>query len=222
MQLYSYYRSTAAYRVRIALNLKRLSYEYLSVAGLRKNDPAFTEHYLQINPQKMVPVLVDGDVTISQSIAIIEYLDETHPEPPLLPADRRARAFVRSVALTVACDIHPLNVMRVRKYLTDEFGFSRDDKMKWYARWVGEGLSALERIVTDASWRGDFCCGDVPTLADICIVPQVYNSRRFGLSMAPYPTLERLSDRCLALPEFQEAEPQRQPDVAAYNVGDEY
>ncbi|WP_375758020.1 maleylacetoacetate isomerase [Corallococcus exercitus] len=222
LKLYSYYRSTASYRVRIALNLKGLAYQYQGVRGLRKGEPEFTERYLALNPQGLVPLLVDGDVPISQSLAIIEYLDELHPEPPLLPREPAARAHVRGIALYVACDVHPLNIMRVRKYLTQPLGHSQEEKMEWYRHWAVTGFEALERMLERSPHRGTCCHGDTPTLADLCLVPQVYNAERFKLPLDAYPTLKRIHDHCMTLPAFIAAQPHLQPDVSEYAPNEEY
>lgn len=222
LQLYSYYRSSAAYRVRIALNLKGLEYEYKSVYGLRRGDPALTERYLALNPQGLVPVLIDGEHAFSQSLAIMEYLEERYPDPPLLPRDPLGRAHVRSIALYIACEIHPVSVMRVRKYMTRALGASLEDKRQWYHHWVREGFGALEAILGSSSYTGKCCHEDRPSLADICLVPQVYNAERFKIPMDGYPTLRRISHHCLTLPEFASAQPNLQPDVSEYDPNEEY
>ncbi|BAZ10770.1 putative maleylacetoacetate isomerase [Calothrix sp. NIES-4071] len=162
LELYSYYRSTASYRVRIVLELKKIPYLYKSVYKLRTNDSEFAKKYSQLNPQKMVPTLIDGETAISQSLAIIEYLEERYPHPALLPSNILARAYVRQIALLIACDIHPLSIMRVRKYFTSSMDFSLSQKMDWYRHWVNEGLTALEKLLGNSKFRGSFCCGDQP------------------------------------------------------------
>lgn len=214
MKLYDYFRSSAAYRVRIALNLKGLAPER-SFVHLRNNAHR-AEDYLAVNPQGLVPALVTdaGDV-LTQSLAIIEYLDETHPAPPLLPADPLARARVRSIALAIACDIHPIDNLRVLRYLLHTVGTSEAQKDAWYNYWIDVGLEALERQLSSERATGLCCHGDTPTLADICLVPQLANARRGKLDLTPYPTLVRIDAHCRSLPAFAAAEPARQPDAEA-------
>ena len=211
IKLYGYFRSSAAYRVRIALNLKNVSYEYLPV-HLGKGEQA-AAGYRALNPQALVPTLVDGEQTISQSMAIIEYLDETVPDPPLLPATRDARARVRAIAQAIACDIHPLNNLRVLRYLTGTLGVGEDAKNTWYRHWIEVGLAALESQLSADRRTGAFCHGETPTLADICLVPQLANARRYTFSIDAYPTLKRIESRCAALEPFARAAPDRQPDA---------
>ena len=212
MKLYDYFRSSAAFRVRIALNLKGLRAERAFV-HLRRNAQREAE-YLAVNPQGLVPALVTADGSVlTQSLAIVEYLDETHPAPPLLPAGPAARARVRSLALDIACDIHPLDNLRVLRYLLHTVGTSEAQKDAWYNYWIDVGLEALEtRVARDAA-TGRFCHGDTPTLADVCLVPQLANARRVNLDLSPYPTLTRIEAACLALPAFADAQPARQPDA---------
>jgi len=212
IKLYSYFRSSAAYRVRIALNLKSLSYEYLPV-HLVKGEQR-DERYRALNPQALVPMLVDDGETITQSMAIIEYLDEKFPDPPLLPPTPEARARVRSIAQVIACDIHPLNNLRVLKYLTGTLGASEDAKNAWYRHWIELGLAAIEARLAADSRTGAFCHGAAPTLADVCLVPQLANARRYDFSIEAYPTLGRIESHCLALDAFARAAPARQPDAA--------
>jgi maleylpyruvate isomerase len=211
MKLYSYFRSSAAYRVRIALNLKGLSFDYAPV-HLRKgeqNDDAYRE----LNRQALVPTLIDGDTVVTQSLAIIEYLDETHPEPPVLPSTADGRARVRAIALAICCDIHPLNNLRVLRYLMRTLNIGEEAKDVWYRHWIDKGLAALEaQLASDAS-TGKFCHGDVPTMADICLVPQLANARRANIPLDGYPTLLRIDARCRALDAFARAAPDRQPDA---------
>jgi len=212
MKLYDYFRSSAAYRVRIALNLKGLAPERASV-HLRRGSQR-DDDYLALNPQGLVPTLVadNGDV-MTQSLAIIEWLDETSPEPPLLPADAAGRARVRSLALAIACDIHPLNNLRVLNYLTGTLGATEAQKNGWCRYWCDVGLEAIETQLAREQATGTFCHGGAPTLADICLVPQLANARRVDLDLAPYPTLLRIEAACAALPAFANAAPLRQPDA---------
>ena len=212
MKLYNYFRSSAAYRVRIALNLKGLVYDYIPVHLTKGEQRAAT--YTALNPQALVPALVDGNTALTQSLAIIEYLDERHPAPPLLPVAAEARARVRAIALAIACDIHPLNNLRVLQYLTRVLAVDDGAKNAWYRHWVEVGLAALEtRLAGDAA-TGDYCHGDAPTIADICLVPQLANARRYDVSLNAYPTLLRIDAKCNELPAFAGAAPERQPDAA--------
>ena len=213
MKLYNYFRSSASYRVRIALNLKGLSYEYLSVHLTRNGGEQFNEQYRAINPQSLVPSLQDGDKTLTQSLAILEYLEETHPQPPLLPPTPLERARVRALGQIVACEIHPLNNLRVLGYLTGTLGVSDEVKTQWYRHWVAVGLEGLEAQVARSPYTGKFCHGDSPTIADCCLVPQLANARRFKCELSGYPTLLRIEESCNALPAFQNAAPARQPDA---------
>jgi maleylpyruvate isomerase len=213
VKLYGYFRSSAAFRVRIALNLKGLEYQPVYVHLTRGGGEQFAPDYRRLNPQSLVPVLQDGDATLTQSLAILEYLDETHPEPPLLPSDPVARARVRSLALLVACEIHPLNNLRVLRYLTDTLQVTEEQKTAWYHHWVRVGLEALETRIAGDSATGRFCHGDRPTLADICLVPQLANARRFKVDVAPFPTLTRIESNCMALEAFSKAAPENQPDA---------
>ena len=212
MKLYDYFRSSAAYRVRIALNLKGVTPERAFVHlrhGAQRGDD-----YLALNPQGLVPSLVtDGGDVLTQSLAIIEWLDETQPRPPLLPPDPVGRARVRSLALAIACDIHPLNNLRVLNYLTGTLGATEAQRNGWYRYWCDVGLEALETNLAREVATGSFCHGDVPTVADICLVPQLANARRVDLDLAPYPTLLRIETACIALPAFADAAPSRQPDA---------
>jgi len=212
MQLYSYFRSSASYRVRIALALKGLPYDYLPVNLVRKEqlDPAFAE----LAPARLVPLLHDGDAHIAQSLAIIEYLDELHPQPPLLPADALGRARVRALALDIACEIHPLNNLRVLRYLVHELGVSEDAKTAWYRHWVEGGLEAVEQQLAGHLATGRFCHGSAPTLADCVLVPQIFNAQRFDCRLDHVPTVMRVFDACMQMPAFDGAQPGRCPDAA--------
>ncbi|UXZ54211.1 maleylacetoacetate isomerase [Halomonas sp. 7T] len=210
--LYGYFRSSAAYRVRIALNLKGLDYDQIPV-NLVKGEQRGGEQ-LARNPQGMVPSLVlDDSTVVNQSLAICEYLDEAHPEPALLPADALARARVRALAQSVACEIHPLNNLRVLKYLVRELEVDEAAKLAWYRHWITEGFTALETTLSTDMNSGDFCHGDTPTLADICLIPQVYNAERFECDMSAYPTIQRIAAHCRSLPAFAKAAPEAQPDA---------
>ncbi|WFM71453.1 maleylacetoacetate isomerase [Halomonas sp. CKK8] len=210
--LYGYFRSSAAYRVRIALNLKGVDYDQ-SPVNLVKGEQREAAN-LGRNPQGMVPSLgTDEGVTLTQSMAICEYLDERYPEPPLLPADVTERARVRALAQVVACEIHPLNNLRVLKHLVGELGVDDEAKLAWYRHWIAEGFQALESMLTAEAGTGDFCHGDTPTLADICLVPQVYNAERFECDLSAYPRIQRITDNCRELPAFRQAAPEAQPDA---------
>jgi maleylacetoacetate isomerase len=210
MKLYGFFRSSAAFRVRIALNLKGLSYEAMSI-HLRRNDQAKPE-YRNVNPQGLVPALEIDGRTLIQSLAIIDYLDETHPEPPLLPPDPADRARVRALAEIVACDIHPINNLRVLRYLAHTYGRNDADIAGWYNHWIGAGFEALEALVAGDPRTGSFCHGDRPGLAEVALVPQVVNAERYTLDMTPYPTIGRIFANCMQLPAFQAAHPDNQPD----------
>lgn len=212
MKLYDYFRSSAAYRVRIALNLKGLAPERAFI-HLRKNMQR-DEAYLAINPHGLVPALVSDDgAVLTQSLAIIEYLDETVPAPSLLPGTAVERARVRAIAMAMACDIHPLDNLRVLRYLLHTVGVEEAQKDAWYKYWIDVGLEALEASLARDPATGRFCHGDAPTLADICLVPQLANARRVDMDLSPYPTLTRIESHCLALPAFADAAPMNQPDA---------
>ncbi|HEV3104865.1 MAG TPA: maleylacetoacetate isomerase [Trinickia sp.] len=212
MKLYSYFRSSASYRVRIALNLKQLPCDYAPVHLLRSGGEQLMSDYRKLNPDALVPTLVVGDALLHQSLAIIEYLDETHPNPPLLPREPLDRAYVRSVALQLACEIHPLNNLRVLKYLKHELGVSDDAKNAWYRHWVEGGFSTLEAVLAADPRTGKFVFGDAPTLADLCLVPQVFNAQRFNVDTERYPTIQRINDNAMQLDAFARAAPGVQPD----------
>jgi maleylacetoacetate isomerase len=210
MILYGYWRSSAAYRARIALNLKGIAYEQRAVHLVRGEQRG--EEYLRLNPQGLVPMLQVGDLRLTQSLAIIEYLDEKHPTPPFLPASPEDRAWVRAIALEIACDIHPLNNTRVLKYLSKDLGLEQPARDEWYRHWVRVGFDAIEAQLASRA-TGRFCLGDFPTIADICLVPQVANANRVNLDLAPYPRIRAINDACLALEPFAAAHPSRQPDA---------
>lgn len=210
--LYGYFRSSAAYRVRIALNLKGIAYDQVLV-NLVKGEQRGSDN-LSRNPQGMVPSLtIDDGITLTQSLAICEYLDETQPEPALLPADAGGRARVRALAQLVACEIHPVNNLRVLKYLVGELGVDDEAKLAWYRHWITEGFRALEAMLTSEAGTQDFCHGNAPGLADICLVPQAFNAERFECDLSAYPTIRRIVANCRALPAFAEAAPEAQPDA---------
>ncbi|WP_107687803.1 maleylacetoacetate isomerase [Neisseria wadsworthii] len=212
MKLYSYYRSSAAYRVRIALNLKKLTYDTTFVHLVKQGGEQRLPEYAALNPQKLVPSLEDKGQIFTQSLAIIEYLDETHPEHPLLPAAPAERARVRALAQLIACDTHPLNNLRVLQYLQNQLGASEAAKTEWYRHWIHESFTALETMLQSVQ-TGRFCHGDAPTLADCCLIPQVYNAYRFRCDLNAFPTIQRINAECLKLPEFQAAAPENQPDA---------
>lgn len=211
MNLYTYWRSSTAYRVRIALHLKGLEYEPVFISLV--NSEQHTALYRAVNPQGLVPALIDDGKLYVQSLAIIEYLEERYPRVPLLPADLDERAYVRALAQLVACEIHPLNNVRVLHYLEKELGAGPAKRKEWYANWVAEGLAAFEATIARYDYSGRFCCGDVPGLADLCLVPQMYNAVRYGCSLDEYPRLQAIREACEALPAFAMAHPARQPDA---------
>jgi maleylacetoacetate isomerase len=212
MKLYNYFRSSAAYRVRIALALKGLSYDYLSV-HLAKGEQYLPE-FTALSPQSLVPVLEeDGGQRLYQSLAIMEYLDETHPEPALLPSDPAGRNRVRSLALIIACEIHPLNNTRVLSYITGKLGLSDEQKLEWYHHWVKTGFAALEKRLAEERSTGRFCHGDAPGFADCVLVPQVANAKRFKVDLGAFPAIVRINDECQKLEAFKRAAPERQPDA---------
>lgn len=213
LTLYSYFRSSAAYRVRIALNLKGLAYQTTPVHLLKDGGQQLQAEYRALNPAALVPTLKDGDLVLTQSLAILEYLEETRPDIALLPTDARGRARVRALALTVACDIHPLNNLRVLKYLSDTLQVADDERKQWYRHWIEQGLAAIEQHLTAEAATGVFCHGDTPTLADCCLIPQVFNAERFRVDLAPYPTVRRISEHCATLDAFIAAHPAQQPDA---------
>lgn len=212
MKLYTYFRSSAAWRVRIALALKGLSYSPEFVHLLKGGGEQLTPAYRAKNPTALVPTLeTDSGVLIPQSLAIIELLEETHPDPPLLPRDPLSRAKARAIALIIACDIHPLNNLRVLRYLKHEMNQPDEARDAWYAHWIGEGLTALEALLR--SEPGPFCLGEAPGIADICLVPQMANARRFNCPLEAYPSLLRAEAAALARPAFRDTAPDRQPDA---------
>ena len=213
MKLYNYFRSSASYRVRIALNLKGLDYEYVPVHLTRGGGEQRAPEFRALNPLALVPVLADGPETLTQSLAIIEYLEETHPEPPLLPKAAAERARVRALALSMACEVHPLNNLRVLGYLTSKLGANEAAKNEWYRHWVEQGLSAFEASLAQSPLTGRFCHGDTPGLADCCLIPQLFNARRFACDLSGYKTVLAIEARCQELAAFRDAAPEQQPDA---------
>ena len=213
LRLFGYWRSSAAYRVRIALNLKGLAYESVPVHLVKNGGEQRTDAFLLLNPQGLVPVLQDGETTVHQSLAIIEYLDECYPSPALLPKEPASRARVRALAMDIACDLHPLNNLRVLQYLENELGQLEPARLAWVVHWVEMGLAGLEAQLSASSSTGDFCHGDQPSLADCCLIPQLYNARRFNVDLMPYPTLLAIEAKCLQLVAFSGASPDKQADA---------
>ena len=212
LRLYPYWRSSAAYRVRIGLALKGLPYETVPVHLVRDGGEQHSAAYRAANPQELVPVLQHGSRMFRQSLAILEYLDETWPDTPLLPALARDRARVRGLAQLVACDIHPLNNLRVLQHLEHEWNVPQPERDEWVRHWITLGFDAMEASLVDNPATGEFCEGDTPTLADCCLVPQLYNARRFALDVTRWPTIARIEAACLQLPAFDAARPENQPD----------
>lgn len=212
MKLYTYFRSSAAYRVRIALNLKGLAYDALPVHLLRDGGEQLAPAYRAVNPAGLVPALEDNGIVLTQSLAIIEYLEEVHPLVPLLPQDAVGRARVRALAQTIASDTHPITNLRVLKYLKGPLGLSEEQKMEWYRHWMREGMATLEAHLERDGDMGRFSYGDTPTIADCCLVPQVFNAHRFEIDLAPYPNVARIAENCAELPAFKAAHPSAQPD----------
>jgi len=211
IQLYTYHRSSASYRVRIGLNLKELAFEsiYIDLRKQEQNDPT----YAAINPQQLVPTLVDGDKVIHQSLAILVYLDQVHPKTCLLPKDPYKQALIRAFSLDITSDIHPLNNLRVLKYLSNEIGVDEGAKDDWYQHWLKVGLTGLEIQIKNKA--GDFCFGDTVSLADVCLIPQIYNALRYNHPMEEYPTLLRVYNHCLSIPAFFKASPEQQKDFSS-------
>ncbi len=210
MELFNYFRSSASYRVRIALALKGLDYTYRPV-HLTRNEQ-LGENYAAVSASRLVPLLRDGEHSIAQSLAIIEYLDETHPQPPLLPGDALGRARVRALALDIACEIHPLNNLRVLRYLVHDLKVAEDDKNRWYRHWVESGLGAVERQL--AAQPSTYCHGETPTLADCVLVPQIFNAQRFNSQLDHVPQVMRVFEACMKLPAFENTRPEKCPDAA--------
>jgi maleylpyruvate isomerase len=213
MKLYTFFRSSASYRVRIALNLKGLSYDQAPVHLRRGGGEQLMAAYKAINPQALVPALEDNGKILTQSLAIIEYLEEKYPEPPLLPADPADRALVRSMAMVIACEVHPIQNLRVLNYVKATYNQTDAQVNQWAQHWIDLGLSALEQMIVAQPKSGKFCYGDRPTLADICLLPQLGNARRYGCDLAKYPIIGEIEKNCMALPAFADAAPEKQPDA---------
>ncbi|MFC3853460.1 maleylacetoacetate isomerase [Salinispirillum marinum] len=211
MKLYGYWRSSAAYRVRIALNLKGIAYEQESVHLVKDGGQQHMENYRAMNPTELVPTLVDGDFVLNQSVAILDYLDDKIPNPPLYPVDAGLRAQIKALVLDIACDIHPLNNLRVLQHLSGHLGHSEQERDDWYRHWLKVGFTALEGKLQRTA--GTYCFGDTLNMADVVLVPQVYNAYRYKLPMGEFPLIDAIAQRCNALPAFQEAAPEQQPDA---------
>jgi len=213
MKLYTYFRSSAAYRVRIALNLKGLAYDAVPVHLLRGGGEQLQDEYVKLNPSGLVPTFQDDYITLTQSMAILEYLEDEHPQVPLLPKDAAGRARVRELAQIVACDIHPVNNLRVLRYLVDDLGLSEEVKTQWYRHWLTGGLEVLEKHIARDPSAGPLCHGYLPTIADCCLVPQVFNALRHGIDISAYPNIARINAACVDMPAFVAAHPSNQPDA---------
>ncbi len=213
MKLYTFFRSSASHRVRIALNMKNIPYDQAPIHLRRGGGEQLMAAYKSINPQALVPALEDNGKILTQSLAIIEYLEEKYPEPPLLPADPADKAFVRSMALVIVCEVHPIQNLRVLNYVKSTYGQTEAQVNQWAQHWIDLGLSALEQMILGQPQRGKFCFGDAPTLADICLIPQLGNARRYGCELSKYPTICEIEQHCLATPAFANAAPEKQPDA---------
>jgi maleylpyruvate isomerase len=212
MKFFGYFRSSAAFRLRIAMNLKGLDYEF-TLVNLQAGDQD-GEEFKEVNPQGRVPALIVGTETLIQSLAIMEYLEETYPDPPLLPSDSLGKAKVRAICGVIACDIHPLNNLAVLNYLRDKIDLSEADREKWYRHWVKEGFDALETMLSRSKEKGKFCFGDRPTLADVCLVPQIVNAQRFNCPLDCYPILSEIFEACMDIKEFSDAHPTEQKEAS--------
>lgn len=213
LKLYGYWRSTAAYRVRIALNIKQIDYAQESVHLVKNGGEQHKPEFRRLNPQGLVPTLIDGNINISQSLAILEYLEDKYPENTLLPNDLTARAKTRQLCQIIACDVHPLNNLRILKYLSNELSITDDAKQVWYHHWIREGFKAFEQIIEQNQFTGSFSMGKELSLADACLIPQIYNANRFNFPMDEFPRLQEINENCLQLTAFQNAVPENQPDA---------
>ena len=215
MKLYSYFRSSAAFRVRIALNLKGLPYEVVPVHLLKHGGEQLSSAYRALSPAGLVPALIEDGTNhaLTQSLAIIDYLEEKYPIPALLPVSLTDRAWVRSIALSIACDIHPLNNLRVLRYLVQEMKLTEEDKNRWYRHWCEQGLASIETILSQDTRVGRYCYGDSPTLADCCLIPQIANAERMQCDLSAMPTIMRIHAACMQLDAFINASPAKQPDA---------
>jgi maleylpyruvate isomerase len=213
MKLYTFFRSSASYRVRIALNLKAIDCEQAPIHLRRGGGEQLMPAYTAINPQALVPTLEDNGRILTQSLAIIEYLEETHPNPPLLPKKPAGKALVRSMALVIACEVHPIQNLRVLNYVKATYNQTDEQVNKWAQHWIDLGLAALQEMIVGQPKRGKFCFGDVPTLADVCLIPQLGNARRYGCDLSKYPTILEIEKNCSAIPAFVNAAPEKQPDA---------
>lgn len=211
MKLYGYWRSSAAYRVRIALHLKGIPFESISVHLVKDGGEQHKEEYVELNPSHLVPTLVDEDIVLNQSIAIIDYVDQKYPEVNLYPLDVKERAIVQAMALDIACEVHPINNLRVQQYIVKNLGASEEQKLTWVHDWISLGFTAFEKQLTQHA--GKYCFGDEITMADICLVPQVYNANRFGVDMSPFPNICRIVENCNQQPAFIAALPENQDDA---------
>lgn len=213
MKLYTFFRSSASYRVRIVLNLKDLSYEQAPIHLRRGGGEQFSAAYKALNPQALVPTLEDNGKILTQSLAIIEYLEDKYPKPALLPSDAADKALVRAMALNIACEVHPIQNLRVLNYVKSSYGQTDEQVNRWAQHWIDLGLSALEQSIVAHGKGGKFCFGDAPTLADVCLVPQLGNARRYGCDLSKYPIILNIEKNCMALPAFANAAPEKQPDA---------
>jgi len=215
MKLYSYYRSSCAYRARLALNIKGLPYDCIPVHLVRNGGEQHNPEYKELNPQSLVPTLVTDDgFVLTQSMAIMEYLEEKYPKTPILPKSAEERAYARQISLICVADMHPLNNLRVLNHLSGELGVTQAQKTEWYHKWVRQGFDAIEKILERSKFRtGDYVCGDKATMADICLIPQVYNARRYDVDMSPWPIIDAIDAACLKLQPFIDASPENQPDT---------
>lgn len=211
MKLYDYYRSSASYRVRIALNLKKINYEIIPVHLVKEGGEQHLSEYQKLNPQELVPTLDENGHILNQSLAIIEYIEEMNPEPPLLPQNPLGRSVVRSLALLIACDVHPLNNLRVLEQLRQQFQATEIQIKNWYHQWLKEGFDAFETHLQTINRKKAVCYGDAISMADVCLIPQVYNAKRFGFPITDYPLIQEINDYCLTLPDFAQASPKENP-----------